>query len=289
MTTAVLIAVLVAGSGSLTDTPPPAVAVEPVPTTTAAETTPTFDASGLPRAVSDAVNDVVPHTDLGFALFDTRAGRTIAALDADEPFYTASLVKLLIALDVLSTGDWHVPAEPLRADLTAMIAASHDGIAESLWNSGGRSAIVTRMAKIAGLQHTRPPAISDQWEMTSTTASDIVTLYRYLTTQVPLAARDLILGAMAAATNPAADGFAQYFGIPDGLPGEKWAIKQGWMEIQRAVVLNTSGLVGSRYVVVLLAELPLSTSYVQGRAAVTAGIAAVAPALTEQPLSRKEN
>jgi hypothetical protein len=116
--------------------------------------------------------------------------------------------------------------------------------------------------------------------MTSTTPNDLVALYRFLTHDVPSEVSTPILDAMAAAKDPAADGFPQYFGIPDALPGRDWAVKQGWMEIKRAVVLNTTGLVGSRYVVVLLAELPLGTSYARGRSALTAGIAAVAPALS---------
>jgi hypothetical protein len=286
VTAALLAVVLIAGSGAITDARPPAVAVQPAPTTTttAATTTtipkPAFDATSLPGAVTGAVNRVVPHTDLGFAMYDEETGKTIASINADEPFYTASLVKLFIALDALHTGGWHAPGDQLRASLTEMISASHDGIADTLWDSGGRSAIVTRMVKLIGLTHTKPPALSDQWEMTSTTANDLVAVYRYLTKQVPAEASAVILAAMAAAKNPAADGFPQYFGIPDGLPGEHWAIKQGWMKIRRAMVLNTTGLVDSRYVVVLLTELPLSTSYAQGRAALTAGIAAVAPVLS---------
>lgn len=280
-TAAVLAVGLIAGSGASTDADLPAVVAQPVPTSTAPTTTtpkPTFDAAGLPGAVADAVNQVVPHTDLGFVLYDQETGQTVASVGADEPFYTASLVKLFIALDAVHNGGWRAPAEPLRAHIAEMISASHDGIADALWDSGGRSAIVTRMVNLIGLAHTEPPAISDQWEMTSTTANDLVAVYRYLTQQVPAEASSVILDAMATGKNPAADGFPQYFGIPEGLPGEH-AIKQGWMKIRRAVVLNTTGLVDSRYVVVLLTELPLSTSYAQGRAALTAGIAAVAPAV----------
>lgn len=282
VTVALLAGGLIAASGAITDADPPPAVAQPVPTCTAPATTapkPAFDATSLPGAVADAVNHVVPHTDLGFALYDQETGQTVASVDADEPFYTASLVKLFIALDAMHDGGWHAPGEPLHANIAEMISASHDGVADALWDSGGRSAIVTRMVKLIGLAHTKPPAISDQWEMTSTTANDLVAVYRYLTQQVPAEASSVILDAMAAAKNSAADGFPQYFGIPDALPGEQWAIKQGWMKIRRAVVLNTTGLVDSRYVVVLLTELPLSTSYAQGRAALTAGIAAVAPAV----------
>lgn len=285
VTAVALVVILITGSGMIADVRPPAVVAQPAPTTTitAATTTtapkPAFDATSLPGAVTQGVNRVVPHTDLGFALYDEETGRAVASIDADEPFYTASLVKLFIALDALHTGGWQAPGDQLRASITEMISASHDGIADALWDSGGRSAIVTRMVKLIGLSHTKPPAISAQWEMTSTTANDLVAVYRYLTQQVPAEASGVILAAMVGAKNPAADGFPQYFGIPDGLPGEHWAIKQGWMTIRRAVVLNTTGLIESRYVVVLLTELPLTTSYAQGRAALTAGIAALAPAI----------
>lgn len=110
-------------------------------------------------------------------------------------------------------------------------------------------------------------------------ARGLVEIYRFLRHDIPGQTSGPILAALAAAQNPAADGFPQYFGIPDGLPGATWAVKQGWMEINRAIVLNTTGIVRDRYVVVLLAELPLSTSYARGRSALSTGVATLAPAL----------
>ncbi|SFK37424.1 MULTISPECIES: serine hydrolase [Amycolatopsis] len=270
---AVLVAfALVAGSRGLGEPPPQAVVAQPAPPPSS--TPPSLD----PGVVTAAVNEVAPGTDLAFALYDEQTGQSLASVNGDQQFYTASLVKLFIALDALQRNEWH-PSERLGANLTEMLSASDDGIAEALWEYGGRSAIITRMVQLIGLAHTRPPTFSDQWEMTKTTADDLVAVYRFLVERVPDEARGLVLGAMAGAQNPAADGFPQYFGIPDGLPDLPRAVKQGWMTIQRAVVLNTTGLVDSRYVVVLLAELPLETSYARGRAALTAGIAALAPVL----------
>jgi hypothetical protein len=285
---AAVVALLLTEASPLTDAPRAAAIPAPAPasTTTPLPPTPTTstlsadDRTRLTNALIDAVADAVPRTDIGFALYDQESGEDLISVDADEQFYTASVVKLLIALDTLHTGGWHAPDDRLRADITEMLSASHDGIADALWNSGGRTAIVSRMVRLIGLKHTAPPRLADQWEMTSTTANDLVAVYRFLTRDVPSEVSTPILDAMAAAKNPAADGFPQYFGIPDALPGKDWAVKQGWMEINRAVVLNTTGLIGSRYVVVLLAELPLSTSFARGRSALTAGIAAVAPALS---------
>jgi len=222
--------------------------------------------------VVQAVREVVPDTDIGFALFDDETGEVVASVASARQFYTASVVKLLIALDALHIGGWHAPDPRLHEQLTEMLRASHDGVASSLWDRGGRTAIIERMVRLIGLSNTAAPRIADQWEMTRTTADDVVRTYRYLMHDVPAEASEPILTALAAAESRAADGFPQYFGIPDGLPTTSWAVKQGWMEIMRAVVLNTTGVVDSRYIVVLLGELPLGTSYADGRAALTAGV-----------------
>lgn len=46
-------------------------------------------------------------------------------------------------------------------------------------------------------------------------------MYRYTMDTLPDADRALLYNAMYHASETAADGFDQYFGIPDGLPGTK--------------------------------------------------------------------
>jgi hypothetical protein len=230
LVTAAVVTVLLAGAGRLADKPKAVANPAPAPASTTTPlpppTTSTLsadDRTRLSQALTDAVTDVVPGTDIGFVLYDQETGENLISTDADDRFYTASVVKLLIALDTLHTGGWHAPDERLRADITEMLSASHDGIADALWNSGGRTAIVSRMVKLIELKHTAPPRLADQWEMTSTTPNDLVALYRFLTHDVPSEVSTPILDAMAAAKDPAADGFPQYFGIPDALPGRDWA------------------------------------------------------------------
>ncbi|WP_233157417.1 MULTISPECIES: hypothetical protein [Amycolatopsis] len=255
------------------------------PSSTAHSTLSEDERVRLAGAATRAVTGEVPGTTVGLALYDTATGELLASANGDRPFYAASVVKLLMALDVLHTGGWHAPSDAQRERIVEMLSLSHDGEADSLWNSGGRGSIITRMADLMNLRGTQPPRVSDQWEMTRTTPNDLVAIYRYLTSQVPPEARQPILDGLAAIRTPAADGFPQYFGIPDGLPGLPRAVKQGWMEISRAVVLNTTGLVGQhyRYVAVLLTELPLGTSYATGRAALTAGISALRPTVAGLP------
>ncbi|MDQ0380030.1 hypothetical protein [Amycolatopsis thermophila] len=256
-----------------------------VPVSTAHSTLNQGERDRLAGAVTDAVNDKVSGTTVGLALYDTATGELLASAHGDRQFYAASVVKLLMALDVLHTGGWHAPSETQRARIVEMLSLSHDGDAESYWNSGGRGAIITRMADLMHLPNTRPPRISEQWEMTRTTPNDLVAVYRYLTTQVPPEARQPILDGLAAIRSTASDGFPQHFGIPDGLPGQPRAVKQGWMEISRAVVLNTTGLAGRdyRYIAVLLTELPRGTTFASGRVALTAGISALRPTVAGLP------
>jgi hypothetical protein len=266
-----------------TDTPQPPPS-PPNSTTTSAppETLSAAERTKLTDAVNQAVATASPGTDISFAIYDRELGNDPVDENADKPFYTASVVKLLIAIDELHSIDWQTPDPQTAANPTEMLSGSNDDIADQFWDDDGGNDIVTRMAALIGLSHTTPPTIPGQWGMTLTSASDVVTIYQYIEHDMPSAASKSIMDALAAAKNPADDGFDQYFGIPDGLPGAPWAIKQGWMVLDSSLVLNTTGVVGAdnRYVTVLLTAQPASTSYAQGRTAVTAGITAMAPALT---------
>ncbi|MEU8635777.1 hypothetical protein AB0C38_26730 [Amycolatopsis sp. NPDC048633] len=253
-------------------------AVSPVASTTEV---PYPDLSSVAREVSDAVTAASRGTSVGFVLYDRESGKQLASLDADRPYYTASVVKLLIAIDeVRSNGGWALPDADAVEDLTDMLEGSNDAIASALWEQNGGNEIVTRTAALIGLTHTTPPTDPTQWGMAKTSASDVVATYEYLTNVIPDEVAEPLLSALANARNPADDGWDQYFGIPDGLPGRPWQIKQGWMILRNALVLNTTGVVGGRYVVVLMTQQPLVSS-AKGRAAVTAGIATLAPLLTQ--------
>jgi hypothetical protein len=188
-----------------------------------------------------------------------------------------SVVKLLIALDALASDNWTVPDEATRQRLHQMLADSNDGIASNLWTANGGSAIVTRMTGLLGLTGTEPPEDSSRWGNTLTTPQDVVTVYRYITDQVPGPSRAVLLNALADAQRIAEDGFDQYFGIPVAMPDTLWAIKQGWGTSGSQAVMLSTGLVGPelRYVVVVLASAP-TRSYSSVPAAITAGTDALA-------------
>jgi hypothetical protein len=256
----------------LATTPIPAAA----PAATPAQATVPADPATTATTVSQAMRAMLPDVQVGFEVFDRQTGTVLTSQDAGQQFASMSVVKLLIALDVLARDNW-APDNATQQQLHQMLADSDDGIANNLWGSAGGPAIVTRMVDLLGLTGTQPPEDPGEWGDTLITPQDMVTVYRYITDQLPSPGRDLLLGALSAAPQIAADGFNQYFGIPDGMPNTTWAIKQGWGTSGSHAVMNSTGLVGTnlRYVVVLLASAP-ANSYSTVPAAVTAGAGALA-------------
>jgi hypothetical protein len=110
------------------------------------------DLSSVAAEVSDAVTAASRGTSVGFVLYDRESGKQLAAVDADTPYYTASVVKLLIAIDeVRSNGGWALPDADAVEDLTDMLEGSNDAIASAFWEQNGGTAIVTRTAALIGL------------------------------------------------------------------------------------------------------------------------------------------
>ena len=239
---------------------------------------------------------------VGYAVFDRRTGRTTIEYNAHHQFRSASVVKILIALDHLE----HTTAVPPGdlAVLRSMLRSSDDKAATLLWTRGGRTKIVQRMAVKLSLTDTSPPPADKPgfWGYTAISAADIVRIYRYVLDKAPQRVRDLIMGNLGGATQCAIDGFDQYFGIPRALP-KPWAVKQGWSGygslpprrctgahttsrigglIQPVVlapdlglgrpVLHTTGTVGAghRRIVVVLSLNPAGSSWQTSTARLTA-------------------
>ncbi|MGH3763276.1 hypothetical protein [Actinophytocola sp.] len=223
------------------------------------------------RMLTSAAAAVEPNTTLGAAVYDRTTGRFALELNAKRPFRSASLVKLLIAVDVLARG---TDVEDRRR-LARMLRTSDDGLASMFWVREGGPKLVTRTSAELGLHGVRPPEVPGQWGEVRLTAWDVVRIYQHVL-ELPSADRTLVVGALAQAPRHAADGFDQHFGIPDGVAGQ-WAVKQGWGNNGRAMVLHSTGLAGPgfRYVVVLLSEHPLSAGWQASARSVTAAAASM--------------
>lgn len=166
----------------------------------------------------------------GYMVFDTATGKVTAHYRAHARYRSASVVKILIALDYLQSRP-RGSAIPKRdlALLQPMLRSSHDNAATVLWRRGGQTAVINRMIKRLKLTDSGPPPAGKPgfWGYTAISAADIVKVYRYLLERAPAEHRDFILGNLRKATQCGADGFDQYFGIPRAVP-KPWAVKQGW-------------------------------------------------------------
>lgn len=248
------------------------------PPTTSPSETPGPD-QGVPAAAApldsaplrQAAAHVEPNTVLGAVVYDRVTGRALLSLNADRQFRSASLVKLMIAIDALNRG----ADDGEREQIARMLSLSDDDIASALWVKGGPG-IIRRVVSLIGLQHTEAPEVAGKWGEVKLTANDMVLVYQYIMDKLPAADHTLIVDALAQAPQYAADGSDQYFGIPDGL-NTQWAIKQGWGNNTRTMVLHSTALVGTnfRYVVILLTEHPLGSGWSTCKKSVTAAARAL--------------
>jgi len=238
-------------------TPLPSLGAQPTTPVTASMVSPA-DQATMAAEITQATRAVLPVARTGFEVYDRTAGTVLISQNANQQFAAMSVVKLLIALDTLASHGWATPDNATQLEIHQMLADSDDQIADALWTAQGGPAIVTKMASLLGLTNTRPPEVPSEWGDTLITPQDTVRVYRYITDHLPAADRDLIVQALSSAPKIAADGFPQYFGIPDAMPHTAWAVKQGWGTSGSQAVMNSTGLTGAhwRYVMVVLTSAP---------------------------------
>jgi hypothetical protein len=232
---------------------------------------PEADAQPIPRtglaraAVAAAEAATAPDTELAVAVYDRTTGESAVGDRGSVPFYTASLAKVVLAVDLmerrradelaLSNGD--------LALLRRALGPSDDAAMNQLWTKFDGQGAAARVSDKLDLDGTSGPKDPSQWGEMSVSAVDFVRIWRYLLDEMPSADRDLLVSAMDAAPATAHDGFDQAFGLlspsvrgPDG-PGA--VAKQGWMCcLSGQYYLHSSGAVGSddRFLVILLTKEP---------------------------------
>ncbi|MCS7479946.1 serine hydrolase [Umezawaea endophytica] len=206
------------------------------------------------------LDELAEGIDLGVVVRDLDTGEDLHAHNPDQRFDSASLVKILIALDALED-----QGEPDTA-VVGMLSTSDDDEASRMWSAGGSTRIVVTWAERIGLADTSPPRDPNQWGATLTTAADVARLYQYLL-KAPGGA--VVLEGLEGMADHGADGFDQRFGVPVAAGERHWAAKQGWSCCTDHRTTHSTGLVGHRYVVVVLTGQPVSTSAAVARARVT--------------------
>lgn len=185
-------------------------------------------------------------SDVGVTVMDLQTGQTVSQ-DGDKQFYSASLSKLILAVDALQ--------QPLSDDdedlIHRALSASDDEAMDVLWERFDGMDAIGRVAAEAGLTETHAPDDPSQWGEVVITANDMVRLYHYI---LGSPVRDTVVAALSAATPTAADGFDQEFGLL-GISG--FYAKQGWMYyLPSDVYLHSAGVLDNRYAVAVLTTSP---------------------------------
>lgn len=181
---------------------------------------------------------------------------------AAEPVFAASLVKLVIADNLLTRerrGETPYPTAQDRRLIESMLAASDDTAADVLYTTYGGAAMIAEVAARYDLPSLRPTTQEPEWELSTISALHLVRWYDAFTSDAAPGEVDFLVAALERSPETARDGFNQYFGIRRALPGVPWPIKQGWMNgVRGSAYLHTSGLVGpdNRYAVAILVTIP---------------------------------
>jgi hypothetical protein len=214
------------------NTPPAPVSAQEAPPPDAPPSPATAGLDGLDARVRQATAEAAKSgANIETVVLDRDTGQTISNGN-NRPFPIASVAKLFIADDLLLQESQRKttlsPAD--RASLDVMLRSSDDSAAQMFWNRGGGNAILARVKARYGLPGTTAPSNS-HWDVTTSTASDLVQYYRMLldgTGGLPPEQAAVILGDLAQSTPTGTDGYPQRFGIPEGLYAEPVAVKQGW-------------------------------------------------------------
>ncbi|MFJ8591725.1 hypothetical protein [Streptomyces sp. NPDC093598] len=182
---------------------------------------------------TSAAAQIPPGVTAGVAVYDREAGMFTEQVNESAQFRSASVVKLLLALDFLwdRGPDYTIPAAD-RARLEPMLRSSDDDAADHYWSTYGGSAIIKRMLDrpSLGLRDTAPPPAeyAGFWGYTALSARDTVAIYRYILEKAPAPVRTFIMDNLRRSTRcSSTDHFDQHFGIA-GAFDRPWAVKQGW-------------------------------------------------------------
>lgn len=171
--------------------------------------------------------DELSSPSVSFVVVDRATGKVRAEHNPLTQYRSASLVKLLIALDYLESrgSDAEIPPDD-RVLLESMLRSSDDEAASELWARNGWETIVERMADRLDLTDTKPPADRRVWGYTATSAADVTRIYEYLLEGADPSVSEFILGNLRKVTRCAIDGRDQHFGIPN-VVDEAWRSSKG--------------------------------------------------------------
>jgi hypothetical protein len=187
-----------------------------------------------------------PSIDFGVAALNLRTGDFAEGRSGARQFFSASLVKLIVVVDMLDRRRLEGMAIS-DADLRLVaraLSASDDGAMNALWGKFDGVGAIGRVAGRIGLTATKAPGDPSQWGETLVTAGDFVRIYQHILVNMPPEDRAVIVNALAATAQTAADGFDQFFGLLGQGASPHVYAKQGWVSYRPArLFLHSAGVV----------------------------------------------
>jgi hypothetical protein len=240
-----------------------------------------FERGLADAAVAAAESAADPSTELAVAVLDRATGETALGGRGEEPYYTASLAKLVVITDLLDRRRLErLAVTESDVDLIhRALGSSDDSAMNALWTRFDGAGAPGRLSERLGLTGTTAPDDPSQWGEMRVPAADFLRIWQHILDGMPVTDRDLMLGAMEAAPPTARDGFDQSFGLlaeaVDGPGGPGAVAKQGWMCcFSGQYHLHSTGVVGAeqRFAVVLLSRVSRAPGWAAARQELT-GIA----------------
>jgi hypothetical protein len=201
-----------------------------------------FDAAQINRMIRYVKNGGLK---VGVGLVDRKTGRTYNYGRGQSTFYTASVAKVMVAMDVLRDDHNRRRTAPSSANgkkISSMIRNSNDAITWSYWRSRGGSKVVARVNKLCG---TSIRVYSNTWSMSRPSPVQM--------------ARVLDCLADGRALNPKLSSFLMYQ-MRNVTPSQRWGIpkanpdrfrtemnKNGWWRWPCCYfwTVNSTGLFGA--------------------------------------------
>ncbi len=243
----------------------------PPTTTTPTPTTPPDNPALAQKAVHaiDALD--VSGVQYGVAVLDRRTGKETLGAEGAVGFYSASVVKLFVVVDLLhraEKGEVTLSSTD-QYDIRRMLELSDDNAMDNIWVKYDGPALVTEISELAGLHDTvLDEADTGEWGETKISARDVLGVWQYALTKLTPADTALVVSDTHSAANNGADGFDQAFGLLEPPRASTVKAKQGWMIAGSEMILNTTGVLGTdnQYLVAILTKQSASIGYPQGRA-----------------------
>jgi len=243
------------------------------------------------KAAVAAAEQAAGNAELAVAVLDRRTGELAVGSRGTDAVYTASLSKVVLAVDMLDRRR----LEGLAVDSAAVdllrraLGPSDDAAMSTLWGRFDGPGAAARVSKRLGLVATTAPRDPSQWGEMSVSATDTVRTWRHILEDMPSEDRDLLISDMDAAPAKATDGFNQEFGLlapqVNGENGPGAVAKQAWMCCFSAkYYLHSAGAVGEdqRYLVTLLTRIPRGPGWEAARGNVTAAATKAVEALDQR-------